>query len=140
MWVRLEKTRATLSLPALRQLPYIFVQMFLKIFSIFFKSVLIRSSPSGVFIRICSENMLQIYKRGPITKCNFNSWITLQYTCSPINMLHIFRNTSEGLPLSLKLIINSLRSLSVKYFATRVNFYFANVLLSMYFSYKKCHF
>ena len=48
-----------------------------------------------------------------------------------------FQNTSEGLPRPLKLIINSLRSLSVKYFATRVNFYFANVLLSMYFSYHK---
>ena len=53
----------------------------------------------------CSENMLQIYRRTPMPKCDFNkAEITLRHGCSPVNLLHIFRtlfyqNTSGGLLL-----------------------------------------
>ena len=55
--------------------------------------------------------MQQLYRRTPMTKCDFkkvakNSFIeiTLQHGCSPVNLLHIFRthfpkNTSQGLLL-----------------------------------------
>ena len=54
----------------------------------------------------CSENMQQIYRRTPMTKCNFIE-IVLRYGCSPVNLLHIFRipflkNTSERLLLKVE--------------------------------------
>ena len=54
----------------------------------------------------CSENMLQIYRRTPMPKCDFNkAEITLRHGCSPVNLLDIFRrpffkNTSGRLLLS----------------------------------------
>ena len=47
----------------------------------------------------CSENMLQIYRRTLIPKCDFNKVallcnfieITLRHGCSPVILLHIFR-------------------------------------------------
>ena len=46
----------------------------IKIFDIFFKSFLIRSSPSkDVLLKRCSENILKIYRRTPIPKSDFNS-------------------------------------------------------------------
>ena len=61
----------------------------------------------GVLGRRCSENMLQTYRKTPITKCDFNK-ITkqLQHGCSPVNFLHIFgtsffsKNTSGRLLLT----------------------------------------
>ena len=76
-----------------------------------------RSNPPGVFWRNgFSENMLWIYRRTLMLKCDFkkvtkrNIEITLRYGCFPVNLLHIFRtpfpkntyrtpfpkNTSEG--------------------------------------------
>ena len=43
----------------------------------------------GVFRRRLSENMLQIYKRTPIPKCDFNK--VAKHGCSPVSLLHIFR-------------------------------------------------
>ena len=51
----------------------------------------------GVYRKRCSENMQQIYRRTVILKYDFNKVasnfieIALQYGCSPINLLHIFR-------------------------------------------------
>ena len=45
----------------------------------------------------CSEKMQQIYRRAPMSKCNFNKFannfieIALQQGCSPVNLLHIFK-------------------------------------------------
>ena len=41
-------------------------------------------------------NMQQIYRRAPMLKCDINkaAWqITLQHGCSPVNLLHIYKNT-----------------------------------------------
>ena len=66
-------------------------------------SVTIRYSKSqkqpscSVLRKGCSENMLQIYRRAPMPKRDFNkvasSFIEMafQHGCSPINLLHIFR-------------------------------------------------
>ena len=65
----------------------------------------------GVLNKRCSENMLQVYKRTPMPKCDFNNvasnfiGITLRHGCSPANLLHIFRtpllkNTSGWLLLT----------------------------------------
>ena len=65
----------------------------------------------GVLSKRCSENMLQVYKRTPVPKCDFNNvasnfiGITLRHGCSPANLLHIFRtpllkNTSGWLLLT----------------------------------------
>ena len=43
----------------------------------------------------CSENMLQIYRRTPMPKCDFNKVVKqLRHGCSPVNLLHIFRTPS----------------------------------------------
>ena len=53
----------------------------------------------------CSENMLQIYRRTPMLKCDFNKVAKqLRYVCSTVNLQHIFRtpfpkNTSDALLL-----------------------------------------
>ena len=60
---------------------------------------------------MCSENMLQIYWKTAMPKCDFNKChfnfieITLRHGCSPVNLLHNFRapflkNTSGRLPLT----------------------------------------
>ena len=53
----------------------------------------------GVLKKRCSENMQQIYKRTPMSKCDFNKAtkqsnfieITIRHGSSPVNLLHIFR-------------------------------------------------
>ena len=62
----------------------------------------------GVLSKRCSENLQQIYRRTPMSKCDFNKAdrsvtfskvftksntieITLRHRCSPVNLLHIFR-------------------------------------------------
>ena len=80
----------------------------------------------GNFRKRCSENMQQIYRKTPTPKCDFNKVATpfpkntsgglllhrksyeiaLQYGCSRVNLLHIFRtpfteNTYGGLHLQL---------------------------------------
>ena len=63
------------------------------------------------FKKMCSENMLQIYWKTAMPKCDFNKChfnfieITLRHGCSPVNLLHNFRtpflkNTSGRLPLT----------------------------------------
>ena len=75
-----------------------------------------RSSPPSVFRKICSENMQQMNRRTPMSKCDFNkvaeqlNWgrieLALWHGCSPVNLLHIFRipfhNTFGELLLNLK--------------------------------------
>ena len=60
----------------------------------------------GVLRERCSENMLEIYRRTSMPKCDFNkvAEITLWHGCFPVNFLHIFRtaflkNTSGQLLL-----------------------------------------
>ena len=61
-----------------------------------------QKQPSGdVLKKRCSENMLQIYRRKPMPKCE----IALQHGCPPANLLYIFwtpfpRNTSGWLRLT----------------------------------------
>ena len=58
-------------------------------------------------LKRCSENMQQIYRRTPMSNCDFTFHfieITLRDGCSPVNLLHIFRtpfskNTSRRLLL-----------------------------------------
>ena len=65
----------------------------------------------GILTKRCSENIQQMYRRTPISKCDFNKVakqhpcrrvisiklqsnfieITLRHGCFPINLLHIFR-------------------------------------------------
>ena len=65
---------------------------------------LIQKQPSrGVSIKRCFENMQKIYRRTPMSKCDFNK-VALQ----PVNLLHIFRtafpkNTSGRLLLLIHL-------------------------------------
>ena len=69
----------------------------------------LRKQPSiGVFIKKCSENIQQIYRRTPMPKlvCNFIE-IAFRHGCSHVNLLHNFRTlfpkkTSEGLLLSVR--------------------------------------
>ena len=62
-----------------------------------FSATFLRKQPSrGALKKSCSENMLQIYRRTSMPKCDFNKVdrnkeITLRYGCSPVNLLHIFR-------------------------------------------------
>ena len=61
----------------------------------------------GVFIKRCSENIQQFYKRTPMPKCDFNKVaiqveIALRHERSPVNLLPILRTpfpkkSSEGL-------------------------------------------
>ena len=73
-----------------------------------------KQPPRGVLIKMCSENMQQIYRRTPMPKCYFNKvalqlyWNHTSAWGSPVNLLHIFRtpftqNTSGRLLLELKL-------------------------------------
>ena len=42
--------------------------------------------------KTCSENMLQVYRRIPMPKSDFNKGeIQLWYECSPANSPHIFK-------------------------------------------------
>ena len=56
-----------------------------------------KQSSRGVLNKRCSENMLQVYKRTPMPKCDFNNvasnfiGITFRHGCSPADLLHIFR-------------------------------------------------
>ena len=84
----------------------------------------------GVLKKRCSEKMQQIYRRAPMTKCNFNQFssnfieITLWHGCSPVNLLHIFRtsflkNTSGWLLVDIVLsekIVSSIISHWQHYF------------------------
>ena len=75
--------------------------------------MILQKQPSrGALRKRCSENMQQIFRRALMPsvisiKLQSNSIeITLQYGCSPVNLLHIFRktfpeNTSGGLLLYL---------------------------------------
>ena len=50
--------------------------------------------PKGVLCKRCSENMLQIYTRTPMPKCDFNKLaLPLCHGYSPVNLLHIFGTT-----------------------------------------------
>ena len=71
----------------------------------------LQKQPSkGVFRKRCPENMQQIYRRTPMSKCNFNNatlckalisimklYWNLTLTCS------FYKNTSEGSFLSIKI-------------------------------------
>ena len=68
-------------------------------------------SSRGVPMKRCSENMLQIYRRTPMPKCDFNKLLckfiemTLRHRVSPVNLVHIFKkpflkNTSGWLLLT----------------------------------------
>ena len=54
---------------------------------------------SGVLSKSCAENMQQIYRRTPMSMCDFNKVakqsnfieIALRHGSSPVNLLHIFR-------------------------------------------------
>ena len=53
-----------------------------------------KQPPRGVPRKRSSKNMLQIYRRTPMPKCDFNkvaTEITLWYGCFPVNLLHSFR-------------------------------------------------
>ena len=50
----------------------------------------------GVFIKRCSKNMQQIYRRTPML-----IEITLQHGCLSVNLLHIFRVTTITLAFAL---------------------------------------
>ena len=47
----------------------------------------------GVPRKRCSENMQQIYRRTPMSKCDFKNFIetALWHGCSPVNLLHASR-------------------------------------------------
>ena len=80
-----------------------------------------KQPPRGVLNKRCSENVQQIYRRAPMSKCDFNKVasnfieIALRHGCSPVNLLHIFRtpfprNTSGWLLLKIARMDNSLTS------------------------------
>ena len=60
-----------------------------------------QNEPSrGVLIKRCSENMQQIYKRTPILKCGFNSYISVSVIWRfSMGVLYICRIFSEHLLL-----------------------------------------
>ena len=68
-----------------------------------------RKQPSrGVLKKRCSENMQQIYRKTPMSKCDFKK--VALHGCFPVNLWHIFRtpfrkNTSGRLLLQLSLCI-----------------------------------
>ena len=80
------------------------------LFIFLFRSFKIQKQPSrGVLRKRCPENMQEIYRRTPMSKCDFSK-VALQFRhgCSPVNLLHIFRtsflkNTSGGLLLKILL-------------------------------------
>ena len=58
----------------------------------------IKEQPSrGVSRKMCPKNMQHIYRRTPMSKCDFNKVvnnfieITLRHACSAVKLLHIFR-------------------------------------------------
>ena len=54
------------------------------------KNIFQKQPSRGVHTKRCSENMLQIYKRTPMPKCDFNKVaieITFRHGCSPVNLL-----------------------------------------------------
>ena len=70
------------------------------------RPVIQNQPPGDIPRKRCSEYMQQIYRRTPMSKCDFNKFIeiTLRHGYSPVNLLHIFRtpfpkNTSERLLL-----------------------------------------
>ena len=75
--------------------------------------------------------------------------IVLQGRCSPVNLLHVFRTHFHKIysgnclvwELSLCLVTDSLRRLSVEYFTVKVEliFYPVDVLLSICFIIQKCY-
>ena len=61
----------------------------------------------GVFSKRYSENMQQICRRTPMSKCDFNK--VAKHGCSTVNLQHIFRtpftkNTSERLLLKTQIV------------------------------------
>ena len=88
---------------------WIVCQIFQKLWILKLKGMsLLQKQPSkGVLRKRCSENIQQIYRRTPMSKCDFNKF-ALQFAlgCFPVNLLHIFRtpflkNTSGRLLLLL---------------------------------------
>ena len=93
-----------------------------------------KQPPRGTTWKRCSENMQQIYRRTPMSKCDFNKvalqdWkmlcnfieIALRHGCSPANLLHIFRttfpkNTSERLLLLILLILSKSCTAKFQYY------------------------
>ena len=82
---------------------YFFFSLFIVDNSIFQKQ-----PPRCVLRKRYSENIQQIFRRAPTSKCNFNKvslqlcWNHTSAWCSPVNLLHISRtpflkNISEGL-------------------------------------------
>ena len=62
------------------------------------KTILFQKQPTRPVLReMYSENMQQIYRRTPMSNCNFNKvakhlyWNRPSNGCSPVNLLHIFR-------------------------------------------------
>ena len=58
------------------------------------KNIFQKQPSRGVHTKRYSENMLQIYRRTPMPKCDFNKVaieITFRHGCSPVNLLHILR-------------------------------------------------
>ena len=62
---------------------------------------------TGVPRKRCFENMQQIYRKTPMTKCDFSNFIeiSLRHGCSPVNLLHIFR-TPFPKNISGRLLLN----------------------------------
>ena len=50
-----------------------------------------KQSSRGVLKKRCSENIQQIYRRTPMSKCDFNK--VALHGCSQGNLLHIFRTS-----------------------------------------------
>ena len=78
---------------------------------------LLKQPTRSVLRKRCSENMQQVYRRTPMSKCDFNKAAT------QLNFLHIFRttfsrNTSGGLLLHLL----------IKSFHTNISLYFNDFL------------
>ena len=68
-----------------------------------------KNSSIGVPRKSWSEKILQIYRRAPMQKCDFNK-NTLRHRCSHVNLVHIFRTPSAKLPLEVYLFFKKISS------------------------------
>ena len=88
-----------------------------------------RSSRSEVFFsKRCSENMQQIYRRTPITKCDFNKAALQLYWNHTSTGVHIFRtpftkSISRWLPVTMTTIIFASKYLQYSIFQTFKHFF-----------------
>ena len=93
--------------------------------------------PRGVPRKRCPENMLQIYRRTPMPKCDFNCnfiEIALRCGCSPVNLLCIFR--THFLKNNSKRLLLTSQANNMKKVAFRFHVYLFSLLQRLYFSIK----